>query len=192
MSSPAIELRPLRRDDFPLLARWLATPHVARWWDHDFTPEGIERDFGAVVDGEDPAEVFVASAAEGPFGLIQRYTFADNPDYRDEVSTLVEVPEHALSIDYFVGETSRLRGGLATAMVEEVLRSTWVDYPLAEAVIVPVVAANAASHRLLARAGFQAVAGGPLTPDNPVDGPEHLVWQVDRPVPSDSSVRDAT
>lgn len=181
MSGPHIALRRLGRDDFRLLARWLATPHVARWWDHDFTPEGIERDFGAVVDGEDPAEVFIARDAQEPFGLIQRYTFADNPGYRDEVSALVEVPENALSIDYFVGEPQRLRSGLATAMVGALLRSTWADYPSAEAVIVPVAAANEASHRLLARAGFREIGRGDLTPDNPIDGATHVVWRASRP-----------
>ena len=35
---PAVELRPLQRADFPLLARWLAEPLVARWWAHETTP----------------------------------------------------------------------------------------------------------------------------------------------------------
>jgi aminoglycoside 6'-N-acetyltransferase len=177
----AIALRPLRRVDFPLLAAWLAQPHVARWWDHDTTPEGVERDFGAVVDGADPAEVFVASADGRPFGLVQRYTFADNPGYRDELATLVEVPEHALSMDYFVGPAELLRRGLATALLRTTLASTWAAWPQATAVIVPVVAANEASCRLLARAGLREVARGPLTPDNPIDDPLHVVWRIDRP-----------
>lgn len=179
--APTITLRPLARADFPLLSRWLAAPHVARWWDHDFSPAGVERDFGAVVDGDDPAEVFIAADATGAFGLIQRYTFADNPAYRDEVSSLVSVPDGALSMDYFVGEVSRLRRGLACAMVEALLRSTWVDPPRCDAVIVPVVAANVASLALLARCGFREIARGPLTPDNPIDDSLHVVWRIDRP-----------
>ncbi|GAA1607828.1 hypothetical protein GCM10009789_72810 [Kribbella sancticallisti] len=37
----------LTRADFPLLAGWLANPHVARWWNHETTPEALERDFGS-------------------------------------------------------------------------------------------------------------------------------------------------
>jgi aminoglycoside 6'-N-acetyltransferase len=32
--------------DLPMLARWLAEPQVARWWNHDCSLEGVERDFG--------------------------------------------------------------------------------------------------------------------------------------------------
>ena len=49
-----ITFRRLTRDDFGLLARWLAEPHVHRWWFHD--PAAVERDFGPVADGTEPAE----------------------------------------------------------------------------------------------------------------------------------------
>jgi hypothetical protein len=33
--------RPLSRDDFPLLQRWLAMPHVQAWWGSDAGPSAI-------------------------------------------------------------------------------------------------------------------------------------------------------
>jgi len=42
-----VSFRRLTRDDFPVLAGWLAEPHVARWWNHDVDAEALERDFGA-------------------------------------------------------------------------------------------------------------------------------------------------
>ena len=171
----------LARADFALLARWLETPHVARRWNHETSPAALERDYGPTIDGDDSAEVFIVALHGQPIGLIQRYTFADNPAYRDEVASLVCVPDGALSMDYFVGEAARLRRGLAGAMVEALLRSTWVDHPRCDAVIVPVVAANEASLGLLARCGLREIARGPLTPDNPVDDSLHVVWRIDRP-----------
>ena len=41
-----IGFRRVTRLDFPLLASWLCQPRIARWWNHDFSPEAIERDFG--------------------------------------------------------------------------------------------------------------------------------------------------
>jgi aminoglycoside 6'-N-acetyltransferase len=38
-----------------------------------------------------------------------------------------------------------------------------------------VAAGNVASRRALERAGFVRVAAGPLTPDNPIDPPDHVV-----------------
>ena len=48
-----MEFRPLERTDFDLLAAWLAEPLVARWWNHETSPEALERDFGPTIDGND-------------------------------------------------------------------------------------------------------------------------------------------
>ena len=179
MSEPSF--RRLARADFPLLARWLETPHVARWWNHETLPAALERDFGPTVDGDDPAHIFIASIGAQPVGLIQRYTFADNPGYAAELASLVDVPPNAWSMDYFVGEPALLRAGLGSAMLAALVRATWRDAPRATAVIVPVVEANIASWRALEKAGFRRVAEGPLTPDNPIDDATHVVYRVDRP-----------
>lgn len=115
-----------------------------------------------------------------PIGLIQRYTFADNPGYIEELAPLLAVPGTALSMDYFIGEPAALHRGLGSAMLRAALQSTWPAYPNAPAVIVPVVVANTASWRMLERIGFRRVASGLLTPDNPVDEPDHYVYQIDR------------
>ena len=181
--APMTELRfrALARADYALLGRWLATAHVARWWHHDPRPEAIERDFGAVVDRRDPADVFIVELDASPVGLFQRYTFADNPAYRDELAPLVDVAPGALSVDYFVGEPAALRCGVATAMLRAGVAAIWRDHPAAPAVVVPVVAANVASWRALERAGFARVAEGPLAPDNPIDDDLHVVYRIERP-----------
>jgi aminoglycoside 6'-N-acetyltransferase len=174
-------LRCLERDDLPMVAAWLGQGHVSRWWNHDTRPQGVERDFGPVVDGLDPAEVFIACADGSPFGLLQRYTFADNPEYLAELSRVLDVPTAALSMDYFVGEPGALRHGLGTAMLQVGIRSTWAKHPTAPAIVVPVAAANTASWRVLERAGFRRMAEGSLQPDNPIDDRKHYVYQIDRP-----------
>jgi aminoglycoside 6'-N-acetyltransferase len=176
-----LRLRRLARADFPLLARWLATPHVARWWNHETTREAVERDFGPAVDATDPAEIFVAEVDGRPVGLVQRHAFADSPAWRDEMATLVEVPDGALSVDYFIGEADCLRQGLGAAMVRLAVDSGWAACPHATAVIVAVSTANVASWRLLERAGFARVATGLLTPDNPIDDRAHVVYRRNRP-----------
>ena len=42
-------VRPLQRSRFALLARWLAEPLVARWWNHKTSAAAIEREFGPSV-----------------------------------------------------------------------------------------------------------------------------------------------
>jgi aminoglycoside 6'-N-acetyltransferase len=171
----------LTRDDFPLLAKWLSDPTVARWWDHETAPEALEKDFGAEVDGTEPSEVFLAWADGRPFGLIQRYAIADYPEYVEELSAVCPVPQSAVSIDYLIGEPERRGRGLGAAMIAAFVAESWAAYPDASAVVVAMHQHNAASWRAVERAGFRRIAEGELTPDNPVDNRDHYLYQLDRP-----------
>jgi len=177
----AVTFRRLARSDYALLARWLSEPHVARWWNHDPSAAAIEHDFGASIDGVDPADVFIVEHDAKPLGLVQRYLFADNPSYVEELAPLLPVAGAALSIDYFVGEPSALRSGYGSAMVAAAVAAIWRDHPAAPAVVVPVSAANEASRRTLERVGFRRVAAGLLEPDNPADTWDHVVYRIERP-----------
>ena len=182
MADLRVTFRPLVRADLPLLARWLAEPLVARWWAHDPSPAAVEADFGPVLDGADPTEIELACAEDRPFGLLQRYTFADNPEYGEELAPVFPVPDGALSIDYLIGEPSMRGRRLGARTIAAFVGEGWARYPAARDVVVPVAAGNVASWRALERAGFTRVAEGPLTPDNPVDPPDHVVYRIGRPV----------
>jgi aminoglycoside 6'-N-acetyltransferase len=142
----------------------------------------MEADFGAVIDRLDPADVFIVSHRAHPIGLLQRYTFADNPDYITELAKLIDAPGNALSIDYFIGEPDLLRRGFGSGMIGSAVDAIWRDHPAAPSVIVPVSSANIASWRTLERAGFALVATGWLTPDNPIDDGDHRVYRIERPL----------
>jgi aminoglycoside 6'-N-acetyltransferase len=171
----------LTRADFPMLAGWLAQPFVARWWNHEWSPGAMERDFGEAIDGGEAGEDFVVSLDGRPIGLIQRCRLGDYPDYQAQLAPLLEVPAEALSIDYLIGVPELIERGHGSAMIAAFVARCWSDFPLAPAVVVPVVAANERSWRALRRAGFRLVASGDLTPDNPADDPLHHLFQVDRP-----------
>jgi aminoglycoside 6'-N-acetyltransferase len=177
----AIEFHPIRRADFSLLSDWLSTPHVARWWDDDPSPQAIEADYGPVIDGVEPAEVFIAVHGGAAVGLIQRYRFDAYPHYCDELAHILTVPSNAMSIDYFVGPAELLEQGWGTRMIADFVAATWADCRTAACIIVPANAANRGSWRALERAGFRRVGSGDLAPDNPIDNPLHFVYQVDRP-----------
>lgn len=177
----AVEFRRVGRADFPLLARWLATEPVRRWWCHEWSAEAVERDFGPSVDGLEPNEDWLAEAGGLPFGLVQRSRVADYADNLAHFSSLVDVPSGAVTLDYLLGDPDRLGQGLGTAMVAAMVQKTWRDLPDAPAVLVAVVAANTASWRALEKVGFARVASGDLPPDNPLDNPLHHVYRLDRP-----------
>jgi aminoglycoside 6'-N-acetyltransferase len=173
--------RRLTEPDLPLLRRWLDQPHVARWWNHETTPEAVARDFGPATRGEEPAEDLVVLLDGVPVGLVQRYRYGEYPEYLAELAPVLEVDPEAVGIDYLVGELALVGRGLGTRIVRAIVEATWTDHPAAPAVVVPVSAANHASRRVLEKAGLRRVAEGELTPDNPVDDRDHVVHRADRP-----------
>ena len=100
-----VTIRPLSRDDFPLLHRWLAMPHVQAWWGSEpVAPADVERKYGPRADGTDPTRVFVIELAGQPVGIIQCYGHADYADW----DRAVGIPA-AAGIDYLVGEPASRR-----------------------------------------------------------------------------------
>jgi aminoglycoside 6'-N-acetyltransferase len=180
-AAPAWRFLPLARADFPLLAHWLRQPHVARWWADDPSPAALEADYGGVVDGSEPAEVFLAWHGDRAVGLVQRLRLAAYPDYLAQLAPLLAVPADSWSIDYLVGEAADIGHGWGTAMIEAFVSRLWAEVPQAICLLVPVHAENHASWRALERAGFVRAASGELEPDNPVDSRAHHVYRLVRP-----------
>lgn len=181
MADPVITWRPVVESDFPLLAEWLSRPHVHRWWHHDFSAEGVARDFGPGTRGEEAGEDLLVSFDGVPGALVQRSKIADYAEDFEELSAIIDVPEEAVTIDYLIADLVNTGRGLGSAVIRAVVADTWRSYPGAPAIIVPVVAGNIASWRALEKAGFRRVGEGDMEPDNPIDPPLHVVSRIDRP-----------
>ena len=154
---------------------------MARWWNHETTPEALERDFGPSVDGLDATSMFIGSVDGRRLGLIQRYPIEAYPEYLDELNSVCAVPAGALSVDYFVAEDRVRRRGFGAAMISALVSASWGSCPEANDVIVPVSTVNIGSWRALERAGFTRIAEGELEPDNPRDARDHVVYAIRRP-----------
>jgi aminoglycoside 6'-N-acetyltransferase len=176
-----ITWRRLAEEDLPLLRDWLSQPHVARWWNHDTTPEGVRRDFGPSVRGAEPGDDLVALLDGDPVGLVQRSRLADYPEELAAFQRIVDVPDGAAIIDYLIGDAGRVGCGLGPRLIQSAVDGVWVDFLDTPCVLVAVVAANRASWRALEKAGFARVAEGEMEPDNPIDDPLHYVYRLDRP-----------
>ncbi|MGW2396288.1 GNAT family N-acetyltransferase [Kitasatospora sp. NPDC001664] len=173
--------RRLTTADFPLLAEWLARPHVARWWNHETSPEAVERDFGPAARGEEPSEDLLVAVDGEPVALVQRCWIADYPQYMGELADQAEIPERAMTLDYLIGGPERTGQGIGTRILRAVAEATWTDHPTATALVIPVHADNRASWRALEKAGFHRYVEADLEPDNPADDRRHYVYRLDRP-----------
>lgn len=173
--------RLLAAADLPMLARWLQEPTVTRWWNHEYTLEAVERDFGASVRRDEPGQDLVVSLDDHPIGLLQRSVIRDYPEDLTEFEAIVDVPDGAVELDYLIADPALRGHGLGSRIIAAAVRNTWHDYIGASAVLVAVVAANVASWRSLEKAGLQRIAEGAMSPDNPVGDPLHYIYRVDRP-----------
>jgi aminoglycoside 6'-N-acetyltransferase len=173
--------RRLTEADFPLLASWLAEPHVARWWHHETSPQALARDFGPAARGDEPSEDLLVLLDGEPLGLVQRLRIADFPEYLAELTPIVDVPDGSFGIDYLIGDVRQTGRGIGPRMIRAIVERTWSDYSDASCLIMPVSAANRTSWRALEKAGLRRIAEGELEPDNPIDNRNHVIYRIDRP-----------
>ncbi|HUR49906.1 MAG TPA: GNAT family N-acetyltransferase [Acidimicrobiales bacterium] len=156
-----LRLRPLTRADFPLVARWLGEPHVGRWWDPRHDTEFVESKYGPRVDGKEPTEVFVVELDEGPIGLFQ-WCPADQYAWWP---TELGLAEDAVVIDGLIGEPERVGRGVGSALLRHVVPRLSERFPDATRILGAPAAANAASCRVLEKAGFTLLHEGELVRD---------------------------
>ena len=169
-------IRPLSREDFPLLQRWLAMPHVQAWWGTEpVTPADIERKYGPRADGTDPTRVFVIEVAGQPIGIIQCYRHQDYADW----DRAVGIPA-AAGIDYLIGEPEQCGRGLGTAAITRLVPHVFCLYPEIGAIVAVPQAANYASRRALEKAGFSLVGERTLDSDDPSDAGPSAIYALTR------------
>jgi aminoglycoside 6'-N-acetyltransferase len=197
---PEFRFRPLERSDLALMADWLRRPHVAQWWRERSDLAAVEATYGALIDGSDPTEGFIAvrdgagygegqGQGEGqPLAFLQRYRLDENPEWQRTVVSALEgdtgagtaegvrkLAPTSAGIDYFIGDQTMTGRGLGRTMIAAFVDLAWDDYPDITAVIVAVDQANEPSWRALEGAAFQRVWGGVLDSDDPSDeGPSYL------------------
>ncbi|HET9168439.1 MAG TPA: GNAT family N-acetyltransferase [Actinospica sp.] len=160
-----IAFRPFTRQDLPLLAAWLAAPHVARWWPReDDGIEALDAYYGPAIDGDDPTKLFLILADDAPVGFCETYLHADNPDW----DRTIGLPDVA-GIDYLIGAPERCGHGLGTAAIGAFCELVFGLYPRIDGIASVPQAANPASRRVLEKNGFRLVDVRDVESDDPGD-----------------------
>ena len=142
-----VQFRPLTAADLPLVATWLARPHVAQWWDGPIALEPEVRQFIGLLQGE-------------PIGYVQAYqAVACHAD-----GWWLEVTDPGVyGIDQFLADGAKLGRGLGTEMVRAFVAQLFAD-PRVTRVQVDPAPANSRAIRCYEKAGFRRV-GESVTPD---------------------------
>ena len=124
-----ISFRSLSEQDFPLLLKWLETPHVKTWWDSNvvWTMDKITRKYGSYVNKYKTENgkkksifAFVILLDEQPIGYIQYY---DARDFLPLPANKTFDFQKTAAIDFYLGEESVLGRGLGSAILMQFVQN---------------------------------------------------------------------
>lgn len=156
-----LHFTPLQKSHFPLLLKWLNTPHVKNWWDPeiDWTPVLIDQKYTTYVDGfklqdgeKRAIQAYIVCEATIPVGYIQIYNAYDFP----RATPLINLPAQLAALDIFIGEESALHKGLGAKIITEFLAQHH-DFAYTHILVDPD-RDNIAAIRTYENAGFRIVA----------------------------------
>lgn len=138
--------RPFTRKDLKLMARWLAAPHVAKWWGHD-----ASQDLAVIENHIDSISVepFIVELDGRPIAYLQSYDphMEDNHPYQDQ-------PFGTLGIDLSIGDPALIGKGHGPRMIDAFVVMLFEEG--CPRVIIDPDPSNEAAVRAYEKAGFIA------------------------------------
>lgn len=144
-----INFKPLSEADFPLLQKWLNSPHVKEWWHHDGK---IEEKYKTYVQGyklengeKKPISAFIIYIDDKPIGYIQLY------NAYDFAKQLKDLPKSLGMIDFYIGDEKYLAQGIGS----EILKV--FDYQDFDYVLVDPDINNIAAIKTYEKSGFSKI-----------------------------------
>src|SRR3954465_1965532 len=145
-----VAIRAMTRGAPPDVARWRSAEHVRRWFtDGKPTVDFLEGKYGERIDGMSPTRRWVGEGNGRAVGFVQDYRIGDYPDY----AVLGPDPD-AIGIDYLIGEPAWVGQGLGARMLWAWMRRARGRFPDATTYFAAPDHRNAASVRILRKAGF--------------------------------------
>jgi len=174
-----VAFEPLRVSNLPLMATWLARPHVARWWRQSSDLASVEEDFGPLLDGSDPTEGFVVRLDGRPVGYAQRGLIEDDPEAQHAMVTALG-DAGGVGIDYLIGEPDLVGRGIGRVMIARFVDECFARYPSERRMVVDLQQDNVASWRALEGAGFRRAWAGDLESTDPSDEGPSFIYLLDR------------
>jgi aminoglycoside 6'-N-acetyltransferase len=148
-----VVLRAMTSGDLDLMTTWRGTEAVRRWWGvgREQTPEEIRRMYAERVDGRTPTRMWVVEVNGRSIGFVQDYRVGDYPEY----AVLAPDPD-AIGVDYAIGADEWRGRGLGPAILWAWMLGARRRLPDATSYFAAPDHRNAASLRILAKAGFVA------------------------------------
>jgi len=140
----AYTFRPAERSDLPMLAGWLRTPEVVRWWGEPAAQYALlEEDLGNPL-----MAMRIVSLNDQPFAYCQHYDVGSWPQQH-----FAGMPAGTRAIDAFIGEPAMLGCGHGSRFLRQLAEQLLREGAPLVAIDPDVV--NLRARRAYARAGFR-------------------------------------
>jgi len=138
--------RPVTEEDFPVLAAWLAEPHVARWWDEAEVELAQIREHMESIS----VEPLIVEFDGRPIGYMQSYDphLEDGHPYQDQ-------PFGTLGIDISIARPELLGIGHGSAIVRQFADELFAEG--APRIIIDPDPGNQRAIRAYEKAGFKRI-----------------------------------
>jgi aminoglycoside 6'-N-acetyltransferase len=162
-------------EDLPLLERWLAAPHVARWWE----PEGsVEEEYLPLLEGRDSTRLFAIELDGVPIGIVQLALVWDDEEWAAYQGVLDL--RNTAGIDFLIGEEALTGRGIGTQAIRDFAAFVFARHPDVHAILADPEQENVPSWRAQEKAGYTRIWSGEVEGGS---GPSYL-YRHARPAPS--------
>lgn len=157
----AIKFMPLKQKYFPLLYKWMNTPHVHKWWGEGqiWSISDVQQKYDSyvnnykLVNGEKKSIHPYIVQLDKPVGYIQYYCIHDFSKERG--IKLKCLPKLTAALDLYIGEKDYTGKGLGSEIVEQFLyRHVWKQFNYC---IVNPEKENKASIQCFTKAKFKTI-----------------------------------
>jgi aminoglycoside 6'-N-acetyltransferase len=146
-----VALRAATRADLDDLVAWRSDPEVKRWWSAGEirSDEQIAETYGRRIDGLSPTRLWLVEVNGRSAGFVQDYRIGDYPEY----AVLGPDPD-AVGVDYAIGAPQWRGTGLGPRVLWAWMQKARRTRPDAATYFAAPDHRNAASRRILVKAGF--------------------------------------
>ena len=154
------DFRPVTEKDLPMIAGWLAEPHVAKWWDGD-----PQQNAEHVVEAMESIETrpMIVELEGRPIAYLQHYDphLEDGHPYQDQ-------PKGTLGLDISIGIPALIGKGHGSAIIRQIASELFAGGT--KRIVIDPHPENHAAIRAYEKAGFRY-----LDTRTSIYGPAHFM-----------------
>lgn len=143
-----IQFRTLKKEDFPLMHKWLNSDHVHKWWDDQTSIKEIEDKYTPRLKKDSNVHCYIMVYDQVDIGMIQYYLETDD---------VYEVVGSKVGIDLFIGEQKYLYKAIGPRAIKAIIESLIVPNIDPDYICIDPDARNDAAIKAYSKVGFKSI-----------------------------------